>query len=201
VNVRRLAACLLAASVTLPAAPRAEDAPAAPPATPPAPSATRLSAAQLDTFARMTGRPYGEVAERLAAEPALQDVALRAVEAREARKASARQRAIAGFVILGVGDVIGAVIIVSTPGYPTVESKHQGQVVAGTLVGLATTAVGLVIAIPALVSGGRTGEVEQQAVQQYLQARPQGGTAGARWEAGAPQAGRAVQWPLLSGTF
>ena len=76
-----------------------------------------LSYAQVSTFARLVGVPEKDVAARLAADAQLSAMVSHALEVREARRAAAK-RAIAGFVILGVGDLLGAVIMLSTPVNP-----------------------------------------------------------------------------------
>jgi hypothetical protein len=148
------------------AGPAAAEAPA--PAPPP-----ELAPVQISTFARIVGAPQGEVAARLAADAHLRGVALRAVEAREKRRSSAKARAIGGFVLLGVGDIAGAVIIVTTPGYPdNVGSSGDARVYAGLGVALVSLGVGLAIAIPGLVDLNRAGPEERQAAAEYRRLMP-----------------------------
>lgn len=165
-------------------------APAAPAALP-----TGFTAEKLGTFSRMVGAPESEVSARLAADARLRETALKAVDAREARRSSGRGRAIAGFVILGVGDIAGAAIMVTAPGYGTPD-QDNGRVLLGAGVALASVGVGLALAIPGLVSMGKPGPEERQAVSDYRQAaqppppveRPQTGA-------------RGVQLTLLSFSF
>lgn len=152
---------------------------------------------QLSTFARMVGAPESEVAARLAADAKLRGVALRAVEAREERRSSAKNRAVAGFVILGVGDIVGSVIILSTPGYPNVQSGDTGRVLLGVGVAVASLGVGLGIAIPGLVSLGRQSSTELQASAEYRQ-QPLPTPATDR---PSPTSARGAVLPLLSFSF
>lgn len=153
---------------------------------------------QISTFARMVEAPEADVAARLAADPRLRGVALRAVEARDERKSSAKKRAIAGFVILGVGDLVGAAIILSTPAPPPGESMDTSKAFLGLGVALAATGVGLAIAIPGLVSMGRAGPDELQAIAEYRQQQPLPTPPASR---PSPTSARSPMLPLLSFTF
>ena len=75
--------------------------------------------------------------------------------------------AIVGFTILGVGDIAGTYIIVSTPGYPNVKSENQDRMYLGVGVGVLSLAVGLALAIPGLVKMASPSEVEQRALDAY----------------------------------
>lgn len=184
-----LGIALAATLLMLPGRPAAAEGGTAPP--------FALRPDQVSTFARMVGAPEAEVASRLAKDDQLRAVVLRGMEAREARRASAKSRAIAGFVILGVGDVVGAAIILSTPTNPDGTSSNPGRVLLGAGVGLASLGLGLGIAIPALAGRGRQGPEELEAGAAYRQ--PSAPTAST--DRPAPASGRTVTFPVLALTF
>jgi hypothetical protein len=153
---------------------------------------------QISVFAQMVKAPEADVAVRLAADPRLRGLALRAVEARAERKSSAKSRAITGFVILGVGDIAGTAIMLSTPVPPPGESADASRAILGLGVVLAATAVGLAVAIPGLVSMGRQGPDELQAIAEYRQQQPLPTPAPTR---PSPTTAQRLSMPLLSFTF
>jgi len=156
-----------------------------------------LSYAQVSTFARLVGAPEKDVAARLAADAQLSAMVFHALEVREARRAAAKSRAIAGFVILGVGDLLGAAIMLSTPVNPDGTWSDPGQAALGAGIAIAATGIGLGIAIPALVSRGRQGPEELEAKAAYRQ-RP----LPVPVTSPSPQnSGRGVVVPLLALSF
>jgi len=156
-----------------------------------------LTYGQVSTFARLVRSPEKDVAARLAADAQLSAMVAHALEVREARRAAAKNRAIAGFVILGVGDILGAVIMLSTPVNPDGTWSDPGQAALGAGVAIAATGIGLGIAIPALVSRGRQGPEELEAAAAYRQ-RPLPVPVTSL----PPQnSGRSVMMPLLALTF
>lgn len=164
----------------------------------PAKPAKDIVPVQISTFARMVEAPEADVAARLAADPRLRSLALRAVEARAERKSSAKSQAITGFVILGVGNIAGIAIMASTPVPPPGESADSSKAVLGLGVALAATGVGLAIAIPGLVSMGRAGPDELQAIAEYRQQQPLPSPPANR---PSPTSARSPMLPLLSFTF
>ncbi len=134
--------------------------------------ASALTDEQIAIFARMVEATGPEVATRLESDAAMRGVALGALEARESRRSSGKAMAIVGFTILGIGDIVGAVIIVTAPGYPRVESGQTGRILLGMGVGIAAAGVGLALAIPGLVKMGRPGSVELQAIADYRRQGP-----------------------------
>jgi len=195
-------AALLAALLAAAPAARAQwpEEPAAPPrpAAPVASTVEGLSQDQLATFARMVRQPEGAVTERLLADAALRGQAARAVAAREARRAAGKGRAVAGFVILGVGDLVGAVVSLTAKKNPDGTTADTGQLFLGAGIGLASIGVGLAIAIPGLRDMNREGPEERQAVKAYW-ATPAAPVPAV--ERPAPGAGRAVSLPLFAGSF
>jgi hypothetical protein len=153
---------------------------------------------QISVFSRMVDAPEADVAGRLAADPRLRGLALRAVEARDERKSSAKHRAVAGFVILGVGTIAGYGIMVSAFAPPPGQAQDEGRVSLGLGVALAATGVGLAIAIPGLVSMGRAGPDELQAIAEYRQQQPLPTPAPTR---PSPTSMQGPVMPLLSFTF
>jgi hypothetical protein len=140
----------------------------------PAPAPARQSRAsvnltpeQLDAFSDLTGDGQRKVAYRLSQNPNLVPLATAAADARTSRRTTGKVMAIVGFTILGVGDIAGTYIIVSTPGYPKVESGHENRMYLGLGIGVASLAVGLALAIPGLIKMARPTEVEERALDAY----------------------------------
>jgi hypothetical protein len=75
--------------------------------------------------------------------------------------------AIIGFSILGIGDIVGTAIIMSTPGYPNVKSSDQGQMMAGLGVALLSLGIGLALGIPGIMKMSRESEIETRAREHY----------------------------------
>jgi len=179
---------LAAALLILPGRPAADGGTAAP---------ATLRPDQISTFARMVGASEAEVASRLAQDDQLRAVVLQGLEAREVRRASVKSRAVAGFVILGVGGAIGAITVLSTPVNEDGTSSNPDRVLLGAVISAASTGLGLAIAIPALASGGRQGPEELAAGAAYRkQVLPTPAP-----ERPAPTTGRAVTFPVLALTF
>jgi hypothetical protein len=171
VKQRHRAPCVLAvcggALFVSPAA--AQDAAPAPP--PPA-RAFALRAEQVSSFADVVGEPEGTVAGRLQLDPNLVTLAAAAADARDSRKSTGTIMAITGFSILGVGDIVGAAVIATTPGYPNITSDGWQQVGIGLGVALGALAVGLAIAIPGVVKMGKYSDAENAAVEYYERTGP-----------------------------
>jgi hypothetical protein len=110
--------------------------------------------------------------------------------------------AIAGFTILGIGDIVGTALIVTTPGYPNVQSGHEGRVLLGAGIGVASLAIGLALAIPGLIKMARETEVETRAREAY---RPSGDLNLSTTCLEPPRSlalvGKSVYSPLFSATF
>jgi MFS family permease len=175
---RALAALAVAGGALFVSPAAAQDAAPAPP--PPA-HAFALRAEQVSSFADVVGEPEGTVVGRLALDPNLVPLAAAAADARDSRKSTGKIMAITGFSILGVGDIVGAVVIAATPGYPNIRSDGWQQVGIGLGVALGALAVGLAIAIPGVVKMGKYSDAENAAVEYYERngpnARPNQGPA------------------------
>jgi hypothetical protein len=157
-----------------PDAPTSTEAVLAPPgsASSTEPAARTLTSDQIETFAKMVDAPATEVAKRLESDAAIRGEALGALEARQSRRGTGKALTIIGFSILVVGDIVGTVIIVTTPGYPTVASDQTDRVLVGLGVGLVAVGVGLALAIPGIVKLARPGDVERRAIADFKQPRP-----------------------------
>lgn len=180
----------------------AQEALPAPAPTSPTPAPLpRLSAEQLESFADLTGDSTRAVAYRLSREPQLVPLAASAADARRSRRSSGKVMAVTGFVILGVGDIIGTAIIVTTPGYPEVESGHEKRILLGAGIGVVALAIGLGLAIPGLIRMARETEVETRARESY---RPSGPSELSSLQTLSPQLSpiaASLYSPILSGRF
>jgi len=136
------------------------------PARPAAPAVT-LTPQQLESFSDLTGDAKRTIQHRLSTNPRVVPLAAAAADARASRRTTGKVMAIVGFTILGVGDIAGTYIIVSTPGYPNVKSENQDRMYLGVGVGVLSLAVGLALAIPGLVKMASPSEVEQRALDAY----------------------------------
>jgi hypothetical protein len=134
-------------------------------------ASVNLTPEQLDSFSELTGDGQRAVAYRLSMNPNLVPLAAAAADARSSRRRTGKIMAIVGFTILGVGDIVGTYIVISTPGYPKVQSGNYGRMYLGVGVGLASLAVGLALAIPGLIKMARMTEVENRAVDAYAPGR------------------------------
>jgi hypothetical protein len=170
--------------------------PAAAAQTPP-PAAATLSPDQLTVFADVVGEPESTVAGRLQLDPKLGSLAVAAVDARASRKSTGKVMAIVGFAILGVGDIAGAVVIATAPGYPAVRDDGWKQVGIGLGVALVSLGVGLGLGIPGLVKMARYSDEENAALQYYEQTG-----SGGRPTPGPPiSSGKALTAPIISFSF
>jgi hypothetical protein len=138
------------------------------------------------------------VLRRLTVNPRLVPLASAAADARISRKRTGKTLAIIGFVLLGVGDIAGSAIIVSTPGYPNVESGHEDRIVAGLAVAGIGLGVGLALAIPGLVKMGRESEDEKRLREAYSPPPPR--FIGSQ-DLHAQVLGRTFVTPVFSTTF
>jgi len=154
----------------LSAAPAAAQLTSPEPATAPsrqAPSSVQLTSQQLESFSELTGDAKRAVIYRLSTNPSLVPLAAAAADARANRRTTGKVMAIVGFTILGAGDIAGTYIVVSTPGYPNVQSGHKDRMYLGLGIGLASLGVGLALAIPGLVKMASTTQVEERALDAY----------------------------------
>jgi len=133
----------------------------------PSTPATTLTPKQLESFSDLTGDAKRTVQHRLSTDPKLMPLAAAAADARASRRTTGKVMAIIGFTVLGVGDIAGTYIVLSTPGYPNVKTEDQGRMYLGLGVGLLSLAVGLALAIPGLVKMASLSEVEQRALDVY----------------------------------
>jgi hypothetical protein len=162
-----------------------------------------LTAEQTQAFCDLTGDAPGQISQRLALDSRLTPLAVAAADARMSRKSTGKVMAILGFTLLGVGDIVGSVIIVTTPGYPNIEAGHEGRVLVGLAVAVVSLGVGLGLAIPGLVKMARPGEEEKRALDAY----GPGQRLGPPYEAprpvlGPPQAsGATISAPIFSMAF
>jgi len=133
----------------------------------PATPAVTLTPEQLESFSDLTGDTKRTIQHRLSTNPKLIPLAAAAANAHASRRTTGKVMAIVGFTILGVGNIAGTYIVVSTPGYPNVKSENQDRMYLGVGVGLLALAAGLALAIPGLVKMASPSEVEQRALDAY----------------------------------
>jgi hypothetical protein len=133
----------------------------------PAAPTVELTPQQLESFSELTGDGQRLVLRRLSTNPGMVSLAAAAADARASRRSSGKAMAIIGFTILGVGDIAGAYILVTTPGYPKIQSGHGNRILLSAGVALGAVAVGLALAIPGLMKMARPTEVEEQALDAY----------------------------------
>jgi hypothetical protein len=134
----------------------------------------RLTPEQMKAFAELTGDSPGKISSRMAIDPNLAQIAAPAADERISRKRVGMALTIIGFGILGVGDIVGSAIMVTTPGYPVAAnmSGHMGRFYLGLGIGLASMAVGLAMGIPGIMKIARESEEEQRALDYYSPSRP-----------------------------
>jgi hypothetical protein len=160
-------------------------------------ASVNLTPEQLDSFSDLTGDGQKKVAYRLSQNPNLVPLAASAADARTSRRTTGKVMAIVGFTILGVGDITSAYILVTTPGYPKIESGHENRLFLSAGIALGSIAVGLALAIPGLIKMARPSEVENQALDAYAPGRRE-----VSYLLTPPQVlGQTVTMPVWSSTF
>jgi len=185
-------------------APSPTEAPAASPAAQavttasPPPPAPQISTEQLSAFADLTDDSKTAVSSRLSTDPKLLPLAIAAADVRLRRKRTGKTLTIVGFAVLGVGDIAGTIIMMSTPGYPTnIKKENVGQVILGAAIDVVGLGAGLAMAIPGLLKMARETEVEAQAREYYSPPEPEVG----EQEKRAQLQGTALTLPILGATF
>jgi len=126
---------------------------------------------QVHAFAELADESPYRVATRLAAEPQLVPLAARAADARMSRRTTGKVMTIVGFSILGIGDIAGAAILFTTPGYPKM-TGHEGRFALGTLVALGSLGIGLGLGIPGIMKMTSPSPEEERALDAYSPTRP-----------------------------
>jgi hypothetical protein len=170
----------------------------------------RISQAQFESFAELIGEPRPLVWQRLQLDPGLVPLAAAAADARMSRKSSGKTRTIVGFSIFGVGLGVGYAIFLAsifdgancTNSYSDTCGNNVGSgAVAGILVMVVSSAVGLGIGIPGIISMARQSEAETAAADRYQY--PFAPPPPAPYYPGhsAMPPSRAVKLPLLSLSF
>lgn len=152
---------------------------------------------QLQAFADLTGDTPRTISFRMARDSNLAPLIVSAAEARKSRRRVGVAMTVVGFTILGVGNVVGSVIMLSTPGYPNI-SGHEGQFYEGAAIAAGSLAVGLLIGIPGIIKMSSPGEEENEALDYYAPSRSADVSLRRLVPAAAPSA---IAIPLLSGTF
>jgi hypothetical protein len=136
----------------------------------------RISQEQFEAFAQLIGEPRPLVWQHLQLDPGLVPLAAAAADARMSRKSSGKTRTIVGFSIFGVGLGVGYLIFLSSVidgvncnnSYNDTCANSVGSgAIAGLLVMAISSAVGLAIGIPGIVSMARQSEAETAAVDRY----------------------------------
>ena len=79
--------------------------------------------------------------------------------------------AVVGFTVLGISDIGGAIIVVTSPGYPAIDSDAGWrQFAIGTAVALGGLGVGLAIGIPGVIKASKSSDEEKSLVTYYITA-------------------------------
>ena len=137
------------------------------------PNPKPLTSAQLECFADLVGDTPAGVEKRLALDPALAALAAQAADARMQHQREGRQNAIAGFTVLGVGDIVGGVLMLSgvQAGFMCSSRDNCGKgdhlFLAGAVIAGASTLVGLIYGISGVAEAKRETELETQASERY----------------------------------
>jgi hypothetical protein len=133
----------------------------------PAAPTVKLTPQQLESFSELTGDGQNLVFRRLSTNPGMVSLAAAAADARSSRRSSGKAMAIIGFTILGIGDIAASYILLTTPGYPKIESGHENRIFLSAGIALGSIAVGLALAIPGLIKMARQTKVEDRAMDAY----------------------------------
>jgi hypothetical protein len=157
----------------------------------------RVTEEQLKAFAELTGDSPRSISLRMSRDVNLGPLIVSAADAQKSRKRVGLAMTIAGFTVLGVGNAVGAVIMVTTPGYPDVKG-HEGQFWGGAAIAGGATLVGLLVGIPGIIKMATTGEEENAALEYYAPTRSQDVSLRQAMPGLAP---RAITVPLLAGVF
>jgi hypothetical protein len=177
----------------------------------PATASPRISQAQFESFAELIGEPRPLVWQRLQLDPGLVPLAAAAGDARMSRKSSGKTRTIVGFSIFGAGLGVGYLIFLSSVfdgvncnnSYNDTCATSVGSgAIAGLLLMVISSAVGLGIGIPGIVSMARQSEAETAAVDRYqYPLAPQPPSPYYYPGQSSMPASRAFKMPLLSLSF
>ena len=129
-------------------------------------SAAAPTEKQTAIFAEMVDDTPTSVNLRLQRDAALGPLVVAAADAYEERKHTGTALVLAGGIVLGAADAAGGIIVVTTPGYPYIQSQDTGRLVLGLAVTLAGIGVGLGLGIPGILKlakhrrvSGRSGRV------------------------------------------
>jgi hypothetical protein len=130
-------------------------------------AAPALTPDQLKAFAEVVDESEAAVTARLRLDPSLAPTAAAAGEARLSRRHSGMTMLIGGIAIFAVGDIVGTIVIVTTPGYPSIHSDDTTRVLAGLGIGLAGLGLGAALVVPAIIKLAKPSDVERQAQLSY----------------------------------
>jgi hypothetical protein len=126
-----------------------------------------LTPQQIESFSELSGDAKRMVQNRLATHPKLVPLAAAAADARTSRRSTGKAMAIGGFTILGVGDIAASYILVTTPGYPNVQSGHTNRIFLSVGVAVGSLALGLSLGITGILKLAHPTEVEERALDAY----------------------------------
>jgi hypothetical protein len=166
-----------------------------------------LTPDQLKAFAEVVDDSEAAVRTRLRLEPSLAPTATAAGEARLSRRHKAMTMLIGGITIFAVSDIVGAIVIVTTPGYPFIHSDDTSRVLVGLGIGVAGLGLGAALVVPAIIKLAKPSDVERQARLSYQRthttsaaSRPSFDPRSSRMMMTAP-AGAYVSLPLVGFAF
>jgi hypothetical protein len=157
-----------------------------------------VTAQQLQAFADLTGDTPRTISLRMAHDSNLAPLIVSAADARKSRRRGGGAMTAVGFTILGIGQIVGSAIMLSTPGYPDI-SGHVGQFYEGAAIAACSAVVGLLIGIPGIIKMVSPGEEEKDALDYYAPWRS--ADVSLRRSDVPSAAPGALSVPLLSGTF
>jgi hypothetical protein len=166
------------------------------------PTTSMPTAMQITFFANVVDDTPAAVSQRLQGDAALGPLVVSAADAHDERKRTGTLLVVAGGVVFGVSDVVGTLIILTTPGYPYIQSQDTGREVLGLAVALAGLGVGLGLAIPGVFDLAKKSDEERRAVEYYAPAPPTAPQPPAPIAPpGAPQPTFMLNVPLVSARF
>ena len=118
-------------------------------------------------FAEIADDTPASVTQRLRGDAALGPLVVAAADAHEERRRTGKVLVITGGVIFGVSDVAGAIVILTTPGYPFVQSQDDARVVLGLAIAVVGIAAGLALVVPGILKLAKHSDEEKRAVEYY----------------------------------
>jgi hypothetical protein len=183
------------------------------PAAPVTPSSrVTVSPAQVDAMAELFQAPREEVVRRLWLDPGLAPLALRALERGQSRRTAGKVLTICGWVVLGVGEAVGALLLLNgyAQSHPFRASDCDGacqssattKETVGIVLAIASLPLGLGLALPGMGILRQPSSLESDALRRFQGSDPDRlPPAPSPSLPPAPVLGRALSLPLLGFNF